>query len=69
MKAALELTYTYWQNGGFFVGYLDTYPDDSTQGETLEELEEALKEVYEIMQEEKLRLAKIRRTGVLTISA
>ena len=31
------------------------------------ELEEALKEVYEIRQEEKRRIASIRHTGILTI--
>jgi predicted RNase H-like HicB family nuclease len=42
-----RLTYTYWKDGPYFVGYLNEYPDDSTQGLTLTELEEALKEVYE----------------------
>ena len=65
----MQLTYTYWKDGDYFVGYMNDYPDDSTQGLTLSELEEALKEVYEIRQEEKLRLSKIRQTGVLTISA
>jgi predicted RNase H-like HicB family nuclease len=64
-----RLTYTYWEDGPYFVGYLNEYPDDSTQGLTLTELEEALKEVYEIRQEERLRLSPIRHTGVLTISA
>jgi predicted RNase H-like HicB family nuclease len=64
-----QLTYTYWKDGEYFIGYLDDYPDDSTQGLTLAELEEALTEVYEIRQEEKLRLSRIRHTGILTISA
>jgi predicted RNase H-like HicB family nuclease len=64
-----RLTYTYWQAGEYFVGYLNDYPDDSTQGLTLAELEEALQEVYEIRQEEKLRLSQIHHTGILTISA
>jgi predicted RNase H-like HicB family nuclease len=55
-----QLTYTYWEDGDYFVGYLNDYPDDSTQGLTLGELEEALKEVYAIRQEEKLRLSHIR---------
>jgi predicted RNase H-like HicB family nuclease len=57
-----ELAYTYWQDGGYFIGFLDDFPNDSTQGTSLGELEEALKEVYEIRQEEKLRLSKIRVT-------
>jgi predicted RNase H-like HicB family nuclease len=65
----MELEYTYWQDGGFFVGYLNDYPDDSTQGLSLSELEEALIEVYEIKQEEKRHLAEIRKTGKIRIPA
>ena len=42
----MELSYTYWQDGQFYVGYLDMWPDHSTQGYSREELEEALKELY-----------------------
>jgi predicted RNase H-like HicB family nuclease len=53
----MELEYTYWRDGLYFVGFLNDYPEDSTQGVTLAELEDALAEVYEIRQEEKRRLA------------
>ena len=65
----MELQYTYWQDGSFFIGFLNDYPDDSTQGESLAELEEALSEVYEIRQEEKRHLASIRKTGKIKIPA
>ena len=65
----MELEYTYWQDGSFFVGYLNDYPDDSTQGVSLSELEEALIEVYEIKREEKKHLAEIRKTGKIRIPA
>ena len=65
----MELQYTYWQDGDFFVGFLNDYPDDSTQGFSLAELEEALAEVYEIKQEEKKHLAEIRKTGKIKITA
>jgi predicted RNase H-like HicB family nuclease len=65
----MKLKYTYWQDGDYFVGFLDDYPDDSTQGKTLEELQEALIEVYEIRQEEKQHLKAIRHKGVLEIAA
>jgi len=65
----MELQYTYWQDGDFFVGFLDDYPDDSTQGVSLAELEEALVEIYEIRQEEKKHLAEIRKSGRIRISA
>ena len=69
MIMIMEKQYTYWQDGQFFVGFLDDFPDDSTQGLSLAELEEALIEIYEIKQEEKQHLAKIRKTGKLRIPA
>jgi predicted RNase H-like HicB family nuclease len=65
----MELEYTYWQDGEFFVGFLNDYPEDSTQGMSLSELEEALLEVYEIRQEEKERLTAIRKIGKIKIPA
>ena len=65
----MELEYTYWQDGDFFVGFLNDYPSDSTQGVSLAELEESLIEVYEIRQEEKKHLAAIRKTGKIRIPA
>jgi len=55
----MELEYTYWQDGEFFVGFFNDYPNDSTQGLSLAELEEALIEVYEIRQKEKKHLVAI----------
>ena len=69
MMIIMEMQYTYWQDGSFFVGFLNDYPDDSTQGLSLAELEEALVEIYEIKQEEKKHLAEIRKTGTLKIPA
>jgi hypothetical protein len=44
----MELSYTYWAAAeGGFIGYLHQYPDHWTQGETLEELEEMLKSLYD----------------------
>ena len=39
--------YVYWQDDdGMWLGYLEEYPDYMTQGETFEELEEDLQDVY-----------------------
>ncbi|MFB3897594.1 MAG: type II toxin-antitoxin system HicB family antitoxin [bacterium] len=38
--------YIYWQDGNMWLGYLIEYPDYLTQGETLEELQEHLKDLY-----------------------
>ena len=37
------LKYTFWQDGKFFVGFLNNYPDYETQGLSKEELLENLK--------------------------
>ncbi len=63
----MELEYPYWQDGDLFVGFLNKYPNDSTQGISLEELEESLVEVYEIRQEEEKHLSGIRKTGKVRI--
>lgn len=42
-----ELNYKYWKDGNFWVGYLELFPDYRTQGETEEELEQNLREIYE----------------------
>ena len=39
--------YIYWQEDDMWVGYLEEYPDYWTQGESLEELKQNLKDLYE----------------------
>jgi hypothetical protein len=43
MKA---LRYVYWQDGSFWLGHLEEYPDCLTQGETLVDLQEHLRDLY-----------------------
>jgi hypothetical protein len=38
--------YVYWQDDDMWLGYLDEYPDYMTQGETIEELQDNLKDIY-----------------------
>jgi len=40
------LRYVYWQDGEFWLGYLEEFPDYLTQGQTLEDLQEHLKDLY-----------------------
>ena len=42
-----NVRYVYWQDGDMFLGYLEAYPDYMTQGESLEELQENLKDIYD----------------------
>lgn len=39
------LEYTFWQDGDFFIGHLNEYPDYETQGYSKEELVENLKDL------------------------
>ena len=36
----------YWEEDGAWLGYIQDYPDYWTQGETLEDLEEHLRDLY-----------------------
>ena len=38
--------YVYWQDGNMWIGFFEEYPDYWTQGETREELEENLMDIY-----------------------
>lgn len=38
--------FVYWEEDGFWIGYLQDYPDYWTQGETLEDLKDHLRDLY-----------------------
>jgi predicted RNase H-like HicB family nuclease len=38
--------FLYYQDDDMFVGWIDEFPDYKTQGETLDELKENLKDIY-----------------------
>jgi predicted RNase H-like HicB family nuclease len=44
-------TLEYWQDGGWFVGRLRENPAVMTQGETMAELEENIRDAYQLMME------------------
>jgi len=39
--------FVYYQEDDMWIGWLEEFPDYRTQGKTLEELEENLKDIYE----------------------
>ena len=39
--------YVYWQEEDMWLGYLEEYPDYWTQGESREELQENLKDIFQ----------------------
>ena len=62
----MNLKYTYEMDDGFFVGYLDEYPEYPTQGENLKDFEENLLDIYEMIQEGTLEVSQ--KHGVLEIA-
>jgi predicted RNase H-like HicB family nuclease len=47
MEANMEKTkYVHWQDENMWLGYLEEYPDYITQGESVEELKDNLKDIY-----------------------
>lgn len=38
--------FVYWEEDGAWIGYLQEYPDDWTQGETLNDLKDHLHDLY-----------------------
>jgi predicted RNase H-like HicB family nuclease len=40
------LKYVYWQEDQMWLGFIEEFPDYMTQGETEEELQENLKDIY-----------------------
>ncbi|MDR1869620.1 MAG: type II toxin-antitoxin system HicB family antitoxin [Treponema sp.] len=48
----MELEYTYWKSkDGWFVGYLNIWPEHLTQGKDVSELEEMLRDLYTFYKE------------------
>jgi predicted RNase H-like HicB family nuclease len=47
-----QFTLEYWLDEGWYVGKLKEAPDVFSQGETLQELEENIREAYELMRED-----------------
>jgi hypothetical protein len=41
-----NIRYVHWQDGEMWLGYLEDFPDYLTQGESVLELEENLRELY-----------------------
>lgn len=58
--------YVYWQDGNMWLGYVQDYPDYMTQGETLEDLQEHLKDLYDELTSG--RIPAVRRVAELQIA-
>lgn len=60
------LKYTFWQDGEFFIGFLNDYPDYAAQGFSKEELIENLKSLLIDIESEEIPF--IRKVEELAIA-
>jgi predicted RNase H-like HicB family nuclease len=61
-----NVDYVYWQDGDMWLGYLQEFPDYMTQGESVQDLEQHLKDLYEELTSG--RIPGVRRVGRLQIA-
>jgi predicted RNase H-like HicB family nuclease len=61
-----RINIVYWQEEGGWLGYLQEYPDYWTQGETLEDLQEHLRDLYKDVTSGEI--PGIRRVGELEVA-
>ena len=60
------LRYVYWQDQGFWIGYLEEFPDYLTQGQSLDDLQDHLKDLYRDLVSGKI--PSVRRVAELQIA-
>lgn len=58
--------FIYHQEDDMFIGWLEEFPDYKTQGETLDELKENLRDIYEELTSG--RIPNVHRVGELIIA-
>ena len=61
-----EEKYTYWKENDMWLGYMERFPDYWTQGTSLEDLEENLKDLF--LELTGKNLPDPRQTGILKIA-
>jgi len=61
-----KIRFVYWQEEEMWIGYLEEYPDYMTQGNTLDELKENLKDIYKEFKEG--TIPNVRRVAELEVA-
>jgi predicted RNase H-like HicB family nuclease len=61
-----SIRYIYWQDGDMWLGHLEDYPDYHTQGESLEDLQEHLKDLLQDLTSGVI--PNVKRVGELQIA-
>ena len=62
----MEMQYSWWIEENFYLGYLDEYPQYPTQGKSLTDLENGLKEIYNWIEDGTLKIKE--QKGLLKIA-
>ena len=57
--------FVFYQEDDFWIGWLEEYPDYRTQGETIDELKENLKDIYQEISSG--AIPSVRRVGELVV--
>ncbi|HEV3024928.1 MAG TPA: type II toxin-antitoxin system HicB family antitoxin [Pirellulales bacterium] len=60
------IRFVHWEDDGVWIGYLEEYPDYWTQGDTLDDLKEHLRDLYRDLTSG--QIPGIRRVGELGLS-
>jgi len=60
-----KIKFVYYQENDLWVGWFEEYPDYRTQGTTLDELKENLKDIYEDLSTSKI--PHVRKVGELAV--
>ena len=58
--------FVYFQDDKFWIGWLEEYPDYRTQGETLDELKDNLKDIHDELTSG--RIPCVRKVGELVVA-
>jgi predicted RNase H-like HicB family nuclease len=61
-----NIRYIYWQDGDMWLGYLEDFPDYHTQGTSLEDLQEHLKDLFQDLTSGVI--PNVKRVGELQIA-
>jgi predicted RNase H-like HicB family nuclease len=62
----MKVRYVYWQEDDPWIGYLEEFPDYWTQGESLEDLKEHLRDLHDDLSND--RIPEVRRTAELEVN-
>ncbi|MFI3217218.1 MAG: type II toxin-antitoxin system HicB family antitoxin [Methylococcales bacterium] len=65
----VNLTLEYWLENDWYVGKLRELPNCFSQGESLQELEENIKDVYSMLLEDEMPLPANAKTKMLQLAA